>query len=64
MKARRRGSLSGRILAFFHDNPTEELTRKLIALKFDAKVDTVDNVVRDLEKEGLLDVVRVVRLKA
>lgn len=63
MKLRTDG-LPRRLLAFFAANPLEELTPEQVAIKFDVHEGTVRNALNELGKSGLVETVRVVRLRA
>lgn len=51
------------IAAFFLDNPEEELTYEQVQIKFSVPRSTAKAALRDLYAEGLLESVRVIRLK-
>lgn len=56
--------LPKRLVQFFADNPDEELTIEIAALKFDAKPVAVASAVFRLVESGVLESVRVIRLPA
>jgi len=57
-------SLAGRLREFFDANPGEELSYTDIAVKFSISRNTAYNVVRQLEQQGHLEAVYVVRAVA
>lgn len=54
-------TLTGRMRRFFVDNPDEEMTFELLAVKFDAPVDAVRSVVRVLREAGVVESLHVIR---
>ena len=58
----RKHGLPARLMAFFASNPSEELTIRQIAAKFDTSEGRVRNVLIGLVGAGAVESVRVVRL--
>jgi len=63
-KPQKRKSLRVRVLEFFRDNPTEELTHQLLYAKFGCPKWTAVGVIRELVADGVLESVHVIRLRS
>lgn len=52
-----------RIMAFYHANPDEELTREMLMVKFELTLNSAKSILRALYAEGILEHAHVIRLK-